>query len=407
MEKLNKRVSIIFAILVAVFIGLAVGGCPIEPLNHQEYVIFESGNDFMADFFNIQRFLVDGDPYFNELNGIYFPLAYLLLMPFTPLCDYANMSLEDCWNTNFAVFSALFFLLLSLFLFFDSLYRLNNKKGWRTFNTILLLFTSIFLFSTERGNEIFIAAAGVNYFLAYYDTEDRWKRWFGLFCLCFAAVLKVYPVLFGILLLQDKRYKDIAFCIVTGLLLTFVPFLFFKHGLANVPRMIENYYTYTALYLTPSTEYKFGIHALGNGILFAVNYLNPGTIADSVVRGMAVTTKILTALLTLVSLILAFLEKRRWLQIGLIAMVIMMYPSHSIFYCGLYLIPMMMLFLSKEECTKTDYVIGILLCLIMNPIQIVVPPITLTPILANIFTIVLWILFIVYSGRGVLNKQQA
>ena len=50
MEKLNKRVSIIFAVLVAVFIGLAVGGCPIEPLNHQEYVIFEAGNDFMADF---------------------------------------------------------------------------------------------------------------------------------------------------------------------------------------------------------------------------------------------------------------------------------------------------------------------------------------------------------------------
>ena len=407
MERLNKQISILFAVFVAVFIGLAAFHCPIESLDRQEYVFFRAGQDFMADFFNIERGLADWDPYFNELNGSYLPLGYLLLMPFNPLCDYGHMSLEDCWHSPLAIFYATLFLILSLFLFFDSLSRLNSKKGWHTYNTLLLLFTFIFLFAIERGNEIFLAATGINYFLAYYDTDDVWKRRFSLFCLCFAAVLKIYPVLFGILLLQDKRYKDIAFCIVTGLILTFVPFLFFKHGLANIPRLFENIHTYTDLYHEPTTEYEFGIHMLGNGITYAVNYLHPGTISDSVVEGVSMTTKVLTALLSILSLVLVFLEKRRWMQVGLIALVIMMYPSHSVFYCGLYLIPMMVLFLSKEECTKTDYSIAILLCLIMNPIQVIVSPITLTAILANIFSIILWILLIVHSITGIFKKQQA
>lgn len=407
MEKLNKRISIFFAVLVAIFIALAVGHTPVEVLNHQDYVIFDAGADFIADFFNIERGLADRDPYFNELNGSYLPLSYLLLLPFNALCDYSHISLEECECSPIAVFSAIVFMILSLFFFFDSLHRLNSKQKWHTYNTFLLLFSFLFLFSVERGNEIFFAAAGVNYFLTYYDTDDEWKRRFGLLCLCIAAVLKVYPVLFGILLLQDKRYKDIVFCVVTGLLLAFVPFLFFKHGLANIPRLIENLHTYVNLYNTPSTEYKYGIHALCNGITFAVDYLFPGTIADSVVWSIDLTTKILTALLTLFCLVLAFLEKRRWIQVGLIALAIMMYPSHSAFYNGLYLIPMIVLFLSKEDCTKVDYSIAILLCLIMNPIQLVVPPVTLTPILANIFTIVLWILLLVHSTKGILKQHRA
>lgn len=410
MEKLNKRVSVFFAILVAIFIGLAVGGCPIETFNHQEYVIFKSGGDFMADFFNVQRYIAERDPYYNEINTRsehgYLPLSYLLLVPMNNLCDYAHMSLEDCWHNPIAVYSAILFLIISLFFFFDSLFRLNAKKGWRTYNTFLLLFTSVFLYTIERGQEVFIAAACINYFLAFYDADDVWKRRLGLVCLCIAAVLKVHPVLFGILLLQDKRYKDIAFCIVTGLILTFVPFLFFKHGIC-ISRLIGNLQVAVATYSNiPSTEFKLGFHALCNGITYAANELQPGTFSDAAVNVIGTTAKIITAILSLLSLVLAFFEKRRWLQVGLIALVVMLYPHHSISYTTLYLIPMIVLFLSKEDVTKTDYVIAILICLMLSPIQIVVPPITLTPILANIFTIILWFLLIGHSAKGILRKQE-
>lgn len=404
MKKLNEKISLIFAVLVVLFVGLAVTGCPIDALDHQEYVIFRGGKNFMADFFNIERFLVDGDPYFNALNGSYLPLGYLILWPFSRLCDYGHMSLTDCWHSPIAIFSAMLFLLISLFFFFDSLSRLNSKKEWHRYHTFLLLFTSAFLFSIERGNLVFLSLAGVNYFLAYYDSKTVWKRRLALFGLCFASVLKIYPVFFGILLLQDKRYKDIAFCVGIGLVLTFLPFLFFEHGMSNVTRMYANIHTYTALYETPSTEYKFGIHALCNSITWAANYTQPDRLAKHVASNIELTAQIITALLTFVSFVFAYFEKRRWLQAGLIALVIMYYPSHSIFYCALYLMPMIILFLGKKECEKIDYWIAGLICLIMNPIQIVFEPITLTPIIANISGIILWIVLIVHSGTEVWKK---
>ena len=66
--------------------------------------------------------------------------------------------------------------------------------------------------------------------------------------------------------------------------------------------------------------------------------------------------------------------------------------------------PMIILFLGKKECEKIDYWIAGLICLIMNPIQIVFEPITLTPIIANISGIILWIVLIVHSGNEVWKK---
>lgn len=406
MEKLNKRISIVFAILVTIFICLTAIGPKDNLFGHQEYVFFNGGNDLFADYFNVHRFIAEQDPYFNEMVSNYLPLSYLLLMPLNQVCDYAHMTQDDCYTCNVAVISAVVFLIISLFFFFDSLNRLSNKQGWRIFNTFLLLFSSIFLYSIERGNMVFLAAAGVNYFLVYYDAKTAWTRRFGLSCLCIAAVLKIFPVLFGILLLRDKRYRDIAFCIITGLILTFLPFLYFEHGFGNIPRLIDELRAHMAIAALPDTVYKFGIHSLTQMIIFAINYLNPGQIVAPTIAMWTIGTKVLTAILACVSLVLAFLEKQRWMQIGLIAMVIMLFPTDSYFYSGLYLIPMIVLFLNKRELNKMDYVVAVLLCLIMNPVQLVYGPVSLSAVIINIFSIILWILLIVYSSINTFGKTK-
>ena len=401
MKKLRINITLFFAILVGCYLFLLAGKSPIEVLNHQEYVIFRAGQDFMADFFNVQRYISENDPYFNEINGPsekpYLPLCYLIVKPFNYLCDYANMSLEECWESPLAEVSALVFLLISLFFFFHSFLLLNINKEWNSYNTFLLLFSSVFLFTIERGNLIILTVACINYFLAFYDSKNVWKYRFGLLCLCLAAVMKIYPVLLGIMLLKDKRYKDIAYCIGAGLILSFVPFLFFEHGLANIPRLIENIQANTEVYGVPSTEYKFGIPALGQMITYAINYTGADSLSEAYIVRTMTTLKIVSALLSLASLVLAFFEKRRWLQVALIFMVMLLYPVNSGFYCGLYLLPMLALFFNKQEYRGADYTIAILLCLIMNPIQIVVYTITLTPVIANICSIILWITLLIYS----------
>lgn len=399
MQKLNIKISVIFAVLVAVFLSLSIGQSPIGALNHQENIIFRAGNDFMADFFNVQRYIADGDPYFNEINGqaehLYLPIGYCLLLPFNNLCDYAHMSLQDCWDSHISVFSAVLFLLISLFFFFHSLYILNSKKGWRTFNTFLLLFTSVFLFTIERGNLIILTVACINYFLAFYDSESLWLRRLGLFCLCFAAALKIYPVLFGVLLLADKRYKDIAFCLVCGLILTFVPFLFFKHGLSNVPRLLENVHINSEVYGSV-TKYQFGIRSIGTII---VGKLGLSEAASSV---FMTGVKIFTWLLALVSIVLSYVEKRRWLQVALLSLTVVLLPTNSFFYTGMYLIPFIILYInSNNSLSWEDYFIVLLLALIFNPIQIMHNSLNVSMLFANICCILLWGLLIYMAASNI------
>lgn len=392
MSKLNNKISIIFAILVTIFLCLSIGHSPIGALNHQDEVIFRSGNDFMADFFNLQRYIAERDPFFSEINGqsehAYLPIAYLMLMPFNNLCDYAHMSLQDCWDSHISVFSAVLFLLLSLFFFFDSLYRLNRKKEWRTFNTFLLLFSSIFLFTIERGNLIILTVAGINYFLVFYDSESKWLQRLGLFCLCFAAALKIYPVLFGVLLLVEKRYKDIALCVLCGLILTFVPFLFFKHGLSNVPRLLENVRVSSEVY-GAVTKYQFGIRPI------VIVLTRKFGLSDSASSVFMVSSRIFTWLLALVSIVLSYVEKRKWLQVALLSLTIVLLPTNSFFYTGMYLIPFIILYINNNNSLSwEDYFIVLLLALIFNPIQIMHNSLNVSMLFANICCILLWGLLI-------------
>lgn len=406
MRKLNIQTSIFFAILVAIFLCLSIGHSPIASLNHQEYVIFVAGDDYMADFFNVQRYIVDRDPYFTTVNGseehIYLPLGYIFLLPFSRLCDYSNMSLQDCWNSHIAVFSALLFLLISLFFLFDSLFRLNSKKGWRTFNTFLFLFTSIFLFTIERGTLVILAVACVNYFLAFYDSESVWLRRLGLLCLCIAAVLKIYPVVFGVLLLADKRYKDIMFCIGCGLILTFVPFMFFKHGLSNVPKLFENVQLHAEMYGARMTRYKFGIPVLS--YLFAHGI----RLSEHAIEIVIACAKTVSGIMAIASLVLAIFAEKRWLKVGLLAMIPMLYPANAGFYCGMYLLPFIVVCLNREDNVKwTDYAIAILLCLIMNPIQVFSHNINLSPIFANMCSIALWMMLIILAGVEIFKNMKS
>ena len=120
-------------------------------------------------------------------------------------------------------------------------------------------------------------------------------------------------------------------------------------------------------------------------------------VLGQVLPSATLVIKIITALLSLATLVLAFFEKRRWLQAALICMVILLYPANSAFYCGLYLFPLLALFFNKQDYCGADYTIAVLLCLIMNPIQIVIYTTTITPIIANVSSIILWILLLIYS----------
>lgn len=399
MNRLNFSFVVIMIVLIGLF-GLFLLYPPSIPiLASQKSVVFHEGGDWLADFFNVLRYISDESGYYfskiNEADGHSgFPLSIAILYPFTLLVDYTGMSLQDCWVSKGAVFSCIMFLVVLLFFFWDSLRRLCDKYGVKKYNLVIFLFSSVFIFSVERANSIFITAALINYFLVYYDSEIKGQRYFSLLCICLSAVLKGYPVFFGLLLLKEKRFKDIGLCIIISLLLAFVPFLFMDGGFDNLAKMIENTGYNNDSYLHNSA-YMFGMHKLVYLVCRSVN-LNPLSI-DTIISA----TRVIEVVLVLFTVLLVVVEDRKWKQILLIACAVILFPSNSGFYCGLYLFPAILIFFSDRKAEVLDYFIMILLCLVINPFQIVLPYMGkcfyLTSLMSNFCVGILWILLIITS----------
>ncbi|GEM_PF-4747755 len=191
-------------------------------------------SDLWADFFNPLRYVSGRDVYFNETNGLgekeYLPLVYMLFYPFSRLEEYGTMTLQDCWHSNLSLISCNLYLLINVFLLFHSLQALCKRYAVNG-NVIFALFCSnIMLFSVERANIVFLSAAALNYFLAFYDAADKKLRIFASVALAVSATVKIFPVLFIALYIPRKMTKEFCVTVAAGLLLSFLPFLFFKHG---------------------------------------------------------------------------------------------------------------------------------------------------------------------------------
>lgn len=400
-EITNKKINSWFYGIMFVLILLFISELIICPLGTQLNVFFAKTDNLLADFFNVQIYIADWDPYHNTVNGLgekcYLPFTYLFLELFNGVFNYSGASLHDCYTSFTAMMSCLLFMIVSLFLFFHSMTCLTEIPSKLKF---VLLLSSVILFSFERGNIIILCAALICYFLAYKDSECSWLRLFSLVCLCIVSIIKVFPVIFGLYLLKEKRFKDISFCVVVSLFLAFVPFLFFKGGLGNISQMFENYSVFSESYSAYSIFPRFGLtHLVAWGLL--------GMHIDRSVSDIILSIpKIIVYLACLLSLFFFFYEKEVWKRVAFISLPVIMLPTNSGFYCGLYFIPVVILFLYNNEKRRLDFLYMLLICLFLSPFQLsVVNKINISQLLSNVALLILWLLLLIDVSSVYIKKR--
>ena len=75
-----------------------------------------------------------------------------------------------------------------------------------------------------------------------------------------------------------------------------------------------------------------------------------------------------------------------------------MFPTASHFYCGLYLIPVLLLFL-KENCNrKIDYLYVLLFVISFSPLQIVIKHMSISGHMSCMAALVMWLILILDAG---------
>jgi hypothetical protein len=373
---------------MAVLIAAFMIGIVIDPAGNQLNIFFNKMDNFFADFFNVLIYVSDKDPYFNEIDGykvkIYLPLSYLLLYPFSCLDSYSSMTLAEAWNSKIGLISCILFTIISFAFFYFSLYKLGKSKKSTILILILLFFSYINIFSIERGNLIIISAIVVTVFLLLYNSSEKKQRWLALLCISIAAVLKVYPALFGLLLLIDKKYKSILICIAITIVLALVPFLFFQHGFGNIDRLLKNLVLQKDVWTVNLIMPRFGLSHLVH--LTIVQFTN--------LQGLISISRYVIVLLSLISIILCFITKNNWLKIALLSVVIIQFPLNSGLYTGLYFFPVIILFFNKPFYTKKDLLYVLLFCLFLNPFQICIKGFSINYILANASILSIWMLLL-------------
>ena len=321
------------------------------PNGLQSHVFFwQDPHDIFMDFYNTVYFGYGRTPYTWGLmhTRTYFPLAYMIVYPFAMLYPY---NVED-WGTSYAArtgwpsgIAGFAFMAFSLIIVLYALYRLIKRKEiQKLFILLAFSLSSVMLFNYDRGNLIVLTAGLVVLFFLLKDQNEKWKRYLGCFFLAVAAVLKIFPAFFAVLLLFKKRYKEVIITVVFAALLAFLPFLWLKGWVLN------NMYRFQEDLTEHARVYAGGAFGLGARNLFF-------TIG---------VPRIISYFVAICAAILSFFHHTRWKRILLLTLAVLLASGQQEFYCYILIFIPIVLFLNEKEHPWHDlfYLIGFLIMLI-------------------------------------------
>lgn len=315
----------ILAFWIAVFVGgaeLFLGA------------LWKNGGSLFSDFFNSLRDVSLGRGVYSERFVIYPPLANALLWLFSRAVPAAYLATPQeaaaTWHLYpAAILAVTLFFILSLSLLLLVLKNEPHPPILRTVLALLLLFSYPVLFVLERGNVAVLALAPLLFFTQTYKSERAVLRELGLLMLGTAAALKLYPALFGLVLLRDRRYREAVRAALYALVLFLLPSLFFGGPLFCAGWLIKNTLSYS--------EYA-GRNAIA--YMSAVG-------ASEGVAGALLYGAYLMLLLLLVGY--ALLQKKQWKVWLLTAAVLLSIPSIFSLYNWLMVLPALLCFLREEQ----------------------------------------------------------
>lgn len=332
--------------------------------SEQFKVFFESTNDLFADMTNVVGWTSQRDVYNNAMytpvgDKPYPALNYLIVYFFSRTIDMKpylenEFFLNIYWNPRFMIIYLLF-VIFTLVAFYQVVQQAKTGSGKvRAFMAMVVLFSSPMIYTVERGNFVLHSMICVFIFLLYYDSPDKWKRELALICLAIATALKVTPALLGILLLYDKKWKEVLHIIIYGLIFGLLPFLFFKGGFSNILTMLRN------------MKLNLQMYAASEGCTLYATYLYWDGKENVAVQEILKAVTYASCVLFLISIPFLKIRWQKWLAVLLVLLIA---PSRSGQYCIIYLIPAMIVFFYEKEHNLSEWIVLILFILILNPIQ--------------------------------------
>lgn len=327
---------------IAIFAAFALG-------THGESlrtILFVDREDSFMDFFNPLNY-VGTNPY--ERGDIYPPMAfaiYLLLSGLIPR-DVLLAGGKAIRVSQEGLFAFIIYMAATCVIF--TAITLSMKQGSsfrRGLFCLVMACSAPFAYQFERANIIFVALLFLVLFFHLKSSEMAWLREMAYISLAMAAAIKLYPAIFGLILIRERKWRESLRCALYGLLFFLPPFFLFN-GLSDFGKWLHNL--------------SAGIsHTAGMGFGYQVSYANSvkilfastGFYPDDIDARANLIALILLAL----SVIAFFFLKSAWKSICLLTLACVGFPSISYHYSAIFMVVPLILFLDTPGPRRvSDY----------------------------------------------------
>lgn len=284
--------------------------------------------DTSMDYFHMLANLWKGNPYKAYAN--YPPLVFLILRGLYHMVPLLPEGGDGRFLRNFepaqlGYILVLLFCVITIYELAQLRLKSKNKIECKLF-AIAIILSGPFLFSIERGNFIILSFIFLLIYLETYDNENISIRVLSYIALAISASIKIYPAVFGLLIIDKKRYKEAGVAILIGIFCFFGPFLFFK-GFTDLKRMMQGFVF--------SSDYA---NALGTGNNFSLANLIRivGVLFGEEIK---LNTYLILVIAVIVPLVIFIFSQEEWEKLFALGLMCIWVPQFSYTYSLLFLIP--------------------------------------------------------------------
>lgn len=305
-----------------------------------ENIVFDFS--LFIDFFDhIRRFYLGLSSVYEEgMHACFPPLAYCMYYLISRILYKDNIRNPEALNISGSGLLVLCLLMVAFTMFFVfALFRMyqSNRETEKKWLAALFMCSYPFWLAIERGNMSLLVLILLMYAMILKDSDKKWERETALLLFAAAAALKLYPAVFGLLYLIRKRYKEAGRLIIYGLLLFFLPFIFFD-GWSGFKIFFHN------------------ITAVGSGTTGVTIVGIFGRIA--VVLGMSLKEgheigRFISYLYFNAVLLYCFYKKESWKSITLLTSLMIVFVPASGTYCLIYCVIPFVCFMNELIAKKS------------------------------------------------------
>ena len=212
------------------------------------------------------------------------------------------------------------------------------------------------LYALERGNIVIYSFAFLMIYFVCYEDKRLYVRETGYIFLALSAAIKLYPALFGLMLIRDKRYKDAARTVLYGAAFTLLPFAFFG-GFGSIKMMIDSLGDF-------KQAENYGI-SFSNGVSFIIFGTTGYHMALSICGIVA------AAALIICFFLVGQKTQDRWKCVMLLTLSMYGLMENCSKYNAIFIIiPWIMFFRNAERLRIIDYVYALMFLLMLAPVPL-------------------------------------